>query len=189
MLRLVLVAISICLYPITSSADALEGLGELSTALEKLVEFIVTRHDNKTVRDSVPKVVTAFILLSSEKEQLAKLLDEIVAGRASEPPEKIARSIEDSSRRIVSSVRGLAPLIGAIDPEWVVHHPELLKAAKDLQLEKARFVNNALVVYASGQHEVRLDPMQMTELAKALHAEANKLLDAAKTVAATASTP
>jgi hypothetical protein len=188
MLRLVLVAISICLYPITSSADALKGLGELSTALEKLVEFIVTRNDN-SVRDSVPKVVTAFILLSSEKEQLAKLLDEIVAGRASEPPEKIARSIEDSSRRIVSSVRGLAPLIGAIDPEWVVHHPELLKAAKDLQLEKARFVNNALVVYASGQHEVRLDPMQMTELAKALHAEANKLLDAAKTVAATASTP
>jgi hypothetical protein len=187
MLRLILLAICICSYPITSRADALGGLGQISTAAVDLVKYVLNRIDEKRVRDSVPNVVTAFVLLSTEKEHLAKLLDDVVAGKANQP--QVARSIEDSSRKIVSSVRGLESLIEAIDPQWNAQHPDLLKAANDLQLEKAAFINNVLVAYANGQHEVRLDPTQMTELAKALHTEANKLLEEAKTLAATTPPP
>jgi hypothetical protein len=182
MLKSILLATCVVLYPIAGSADALQALGQLGPAFEKLVEFIVMRHDAMTLQ-SVPKVVTAFILLSSEKDNLAELLEEASNGNSPQSTAEIEHQIEVSSRIIVNSVRDLEGLIKSIDPQWVISHPELLRAADDLRLEKVRFINKNLVGYANGQHEVRLDPVQMMTLAAALHTEANKLLEEGKTLA------
>jgi hypothetical protein len=180
MLRCLLLAGCIFLYPIASSADALDAFSRFADALERLYEFVINQGNDQVRREAASRVSAEFIFLASSKKDLAKQLDDVVAGKANLEPDQIARNIQLSSRSIVVSIRNLDNLIRAIDPVWIGQHTDLIMAADDLKFEKIRFIDNSLLYYANGQRELQLDPVRMTALSESLRAEAARLDDQAK---------
>ena len=159
-------------------ADPIEALGRLAESLEKFTEFLITRKDQqeqRTVHDAAPNLVKEFVLLSSANEDMAGLLDKFAA----QPNDSsIAYAIEDASSRISKSLNRMDRLIRETDPQWSASHPDILKSAEDLRLEKVQILQGAI---QSGGI-AKLDQHQAATLASRLREEAQKLIAEAKTI-------
>jgi hypothetical protein len=185
---LLIIFVLLC-TPRAGSADPADAIAQIGATIAHFVEYLMNRSDKTredAVRNSVPNLVTALIRLSSEKENLADLLDR--AAQTNGKDDALARSIEESSQDIVGSLNNLKTLIDSIDPNWTIEHPEMFKAAVDLRLEKIR-VYDQIVTGGIGGHAGRLGPIEASELSAALRSEAKKLDEEAKALAQVAKRP